>query len=167
MSPRSTRTSVSDDEDRLGFDQTTNYLANALGKFVPRSLARRSIAVSVSTDADRYERDEPVEITVEFRNRLPVPVSVFTPTRRLWGWSVDGQLEASDEPRYVGDAGGRFDFRGGERKRVTIMWDGRFKRAGDPDTWTVADPGEYEISAFLATGEPGSRPEDSTTVRIE
>lgn len=157
------------ESDRHGFEETTSYLSKALGSLVPQWLARRAIAVEVTTDADRYEPGESVEITAEFRNRLPVPVTVETPKQRLWGWTVDGELEASDEPRYASPTPAALTFRPRERKRFSWTWHGRFKRVGSlPDgataEWVPAEPREYEIRAFLATED--RQPADVTTVRI-
>lgn len=149
--------------DRLGFDDTSDWLREAAGKLVPRRLARRAVAVSVSADPEVIRPGEPVTVTIEFENRLPVPVTVTTPRRRLWGWAVDGELAASDERRYTREAPGAMTFRGGERKRVTRTWRGRFERTDDA-TWVDADPGEHEITAFLATAD--RRPSASTTVRV-
>ena len=166
MASRATR---EEERDRTGLEDTTNWLGTFLGRFVPQWLARRAIAVAVTTDATRYETGDPVEITVKFRNRLPVPVVVSTPERRLWGWSVDGVLEASDEPRRESTAAGVFAFRARETKTARWTWRGRFKRTGDPGggeptRWELADPGEHEIRAFVAVD--GRRPEAETTVRF-
>lgn len=155
-----------EEPDRTGLDDSRNYLGGFLGRFVPQRLARRAVRVRVSTDRDRYAPGEPVEITVEFHNRLPVPIEVETPRLRLWGWTVDGELEASDERRYESDARGTLSFRSRERKRVRKRWDGSFKRSGDPTRWVPPEPGEHEIAAFLDVDAPG-RPEDRTTIRIE
>lgn len=155
-------------EDRYGLDEDTNpnHLASIASKFVPQWLARRAVTVDVLTDRERYARGEPVDITVEFTNRLPVPVAVETPQRRLWGWTVDGNLEASDERRYADGRPGSLEFRGRERKRFHRRWDGQVKRVGDgsPTRWEQAT-GEVEIGAHLALGD--ERPEATTTVRIE
>lgn len=154
-----------DDDDRLGMGNSDSRVAAALGKRVPQRVVRRSIAVSLDTDRERYEVGEPVEMTIEFANRLPLPVSVETPRRRLWGWSVDGELDASDERRHVSDTAGVVSFRGGEHKTITHRWNGLFKRTGDPTHWVEPSPGEYELAAFIALdGE--ARPEDRTTIRI-
>lgn len=156
-------------DDPAGFDEITNYVDLALGKFVPNWLARRAVDVSVSTDRERYERGEPVDIVIEFHNRLPLPVRVPTPGPRLWGWTVDGVLEATDERRHVARTPAVFEFRGGERKRIVRRWNGHFRRAEGADGLDVSepmDPGEHEITAFLATGAPGSRPEASTTITV-
>lgn len=157
-------------DDRLGFDETTDYLTSALSKLVPNWLARRAVTVSVDTPRDSYRRGEPVEVVVEFRNRLPIPISVPTVERRLWEWRVDGVLEATDEPRYVDRSPGSFDFRGGETKRVVHRWNGRFRRTEGVDdlpTSEPAAPGDHTISVSLATAARGDRPEDATTVTIE
>lgn len=157
-----------DDEDRLGFDQTRNYLTDALSKFVPRWLARRALRVSVDTDRDAYALDEPVEITVEFKNLLPVPVVVYTPAQRLWVWTVDGELAASDERLYTRERPGRFTFRGGERKTVTRRWNGRFRRTddGELERWELPEAGEHVVAAYVATGAGRYQPRDETTIVI-
>ena len=155
-------------EDRTGFDETRNYLTEAVARVVPDRLARRAVTVSVSTDKRAYEQGEPVEITVEFDNRLPVPVEVPTPSQRRWGWAVDGVLEATDEKRYVRGEPLTFAFRGGETKTLTATWNGRFRRT-DGDGLDRSEPagrGEHTITAFLAIDRGGERPEDSTEVRI-
>ncbi|WP_433634630.1 hypothetical protein [Halomicrococcus sp. NG-SE-24] len=151
------------DDDRFGFPGR-NYLASALGALVPQSLARRAVTVSVATDHRRYRPGDTVAIDIEFRNRLPVPVSVSTSGLRLWGWSVDGLLEASDEPRYHRATSAEFVFRPRERKRFRRTWDARFERAGEQER-EDAKPGEHEIAAFVATD--GRRPSDATTVVVD
>jgi hypothetical protein len=151
-------------DERYGFDDTRYVIADAIGKFVPQSLARRALAVTVETDKDRYRLGEPVRLTVTIRNKLPVPMSVATPGRRLWGWTVDGELEASDESRYEGDSAGTLVFRASEEKVLRHEWSGRFKRVGDRTTWETPDRGTHEIGAFVAVEPP--RPEDSVLIRI-
>ncbi|RJT06164.1 hypothetical protein [Halococcus sp. IIIV-5B] len=155
---------VGEREDRHGFDENRNYLAEALGKFVPQVVAHRALRVSVETDGKRYGVGEPVTITATFENRLPVPIVVRTPRQRLWGWSVDGELEASDETRYTRTKPGRFGFRPRERKRIEWQWSGRFERT-DERRWVRAEPDEYEITVFVAL-EGERRPSATTTVRI-
>ncbi|AFZ72645.1 hypothetical protein [Natronobacterium gregoryi] len=155
--------------DAFGID--TGDSESATGSFlsalVPTVLARRAIAVSVTTDRDTYEPDEPVEITVEFENRLPVPVEVPTPRQRPWGWTIDDELEASDERRYTRARPSSFDFAGGERKRASFTWNGRFERAREDRRESVLpDPDEYEVRAFVATHEDAFEPSDSTTITI-
>lgn len=158
-----------DPSDRFGFeDVSRSSFVTFLGGLVPSAIARRAIAVTVTTDRRTYERDEPVEITVEFKNRLPVPVELKTPGQRRWGWTVDGELEASDERLYTRDRPATFDFRGGERKQLSVTWNGRLVQTGGQDRQesVVPEPGEYEIRAFVATREEGRRPSDSTTITL-
>ncbi|GAB3666783.1 hypothetical protein [Halopiger thermotolerans] len=144
-------------------------LASGFGleRLVPAALARRAIAVSVATDRAVYPRGEPVEITVEFANRLPLPVDVPTPRQRPWGWRVDGELEATDERRYLRDRPSSISFRGGERKCATVTWNGRLERTGDRHESIVPDPGEYEIEAFVATRADRYRPSDTTVIELK
>ncbi len=158
-----------DETDRTGFDETTNYLTRTLAKVVPTGLARRAVVVSVDTDRETYAVGDPVEITVTFRNRLPVPVEVPTPTNRRWGWEVDGVLEATDERRYVSASPLTFPFRAGERKTATAVWNGTIRRSDGSglDRDEPVAPGEHTVSAFLSVDGGRARIEDSTTVRIE
>jgi hypothetical protein len=146
-------------DDRFGFDET-NPLTEALGKLVPQSVARRALAVDVAVDRSAYAVGESVPFRVVLRNRLPLPIVVETPDRRLWGWTVDGELDASDESRFADpgrDTPGTFAFRGGERRVVSRTWHGRFRRVadeGDDDDgstrWVDAAPGRHELGVFLA-----------------
>ncbi|WP_435551144.1 hypothetical protein [Natrinema sp. CGMCC1.2065] len=157
------------DGDEFGLERARSRpsVVTALSRFVPAALARRSIAVSVATDREVYARDDPVEITVDFENRLPVPVELRTPRQRRWGWTIDGHLEATDERRYTPDRPATFDFRAGERKRASVIWNGRLERTdGDRHESVVPDAGEYEIRAFVATAAGTTRPADATTITI-
>lgn len=162
-SKRRTRSKRRSSSDRYGFDDNRNYVAAVLEKFVPQSLARRALCVSVETGKRRYDLGESIKITAEFTNRLPIPIAVRTPRQRLWGWRVDGELEASDETRYSRATPNTFVFRPRERKRVDWRWDGRFRRTNER-RWVTADPREYDIDVFVATEE--AQPSATTTVRI-
>ena len=154
-----------DGEDRNGFDDTGSTVADAVGKFVPQAVARWALSVDVETDRERYAPGEPVELTVTVRNRLPVPVAVTTPRRRLWGWSVDGERDASDERVHESDTPGVFAFRATERKVLRHRWNGRFKRTrGERTRWVDPDPGVHEVRAFVAVADP--RPSDAVEVEI-
>ncbi|WP_266075778.1 hypothetical protein [Haladaptatus caseinilyticus] len=155
--------SRTDSDDQLGFDQNVDYLGRALRAIVPQWVAQRSITTTVTTDRPRYEVGDEIRITVVFENRLPVPMVVETPRQRLWGWEVDGQLEASDQPYYVRDRPNAFYFRAREKKRAHVTWDGRFERR-DESARVPAEPGEYTISAYLATDD--ERPRDGTTITL-
>lgn len=160
--PRSDRTDGSDADDSR---YTT---ATVLAALVPSVLARRLLRVSVETDRGTYDRDEPVEITVEFKNPLPVPIEVPTPEQRRWGWTIDGRLEASDEKRYTRSRPSSFSFGGGERKRTSFTWNGRFERHRE-DAFSesvVPDSGEYELRVFVATHEDAYTPSDTTAITI-
>ena len=149
-------------------DDSRYTTATFLSALIPTALARRVIRVSVETDRDVYDRNDPVEITVDFKNPLPVPVKIPTPEQRRWGWTIDGQLEASDERRYTRDRPSSFDFRGGERKQTTFTWNGRFERDRDGSyrESVIPDPGEYEIRVFVATHAGAFEPSDSTIITI-
>jgi hypothetical protein len=158
----------SDSDDRTGFDDTTNYLSAAVSRFVPRWLARRAITVDVSTDRTAYDQGEPVDITVTFDNRLPLPVELSTPTRRPWGWAIDGVLEATDEQRYVREESTAVSFRAGETKTTTVTWNGHFRRenAEGLDRSEPAERGDHTVSAFLAVTDRRVHHEDATEIRI-
>lgn len=154
--------------DRTGFDETKNYLTDAVGKVVPQWVSRRAVDVRVRTDKTAYEPGEPVVITVELRNRFPVPVEVPIRTRRLWGWEVDGVLEATDEAAYVRDTPTPFRFRAGETKTKTVTWNGHFREttADGLDRSVPAEKGDHTLTAFLPVADDRPRREDSTLVRI-
>ncbi|MFP8890539.1 hypothetical protein ACLI4U_12265 [Natrialbaceae archaeon A-CW2] len=156
--------------DQYGFSETKNYLSALLEPLVPQRIAVPSLGVSVKTDKTTYDLGEPVIIDIVFKNRLPVPISIETPTARLWGWSVDGELAASDESEYRRNHPNTFSFRAGETKRIQRIWDGQFKRNkrnGDPTKWIPAPSGEYEITAFVDARYGRSRPSASTTIILE
>jgi len=140
------------------------YIGERLAEFVPQWLAHRAIDVSVSTDRESYRVEEPVTITITFRNRLPVPILVQTETQKLFGWAVDGLPAASDERPYLSKTPNRIEFRPFEEKTLTRRWSGRFKRTTDRTRWEPATPGVYEIEGFLGTNDSGIRA--ATTVEI-
>lgn len=162
--PTSRRTG---DEDRFGFDENRDYIAEFLSAVVPDRLAHRAVTIEVSTDRREYALDAPVEFTVTIRNRLPVPVTLPTPTLRLWGWTIDGELEASDEATFVSESESWHAFDARETRRIQQTWHGRFERSGAGPSgrtkWVLPDPGVHELSVFLATDEPQAR----DTVELE
>ena len=152
------------DTDPFGFDDTPNHLSDALRALVPQWLSQRSIEVSVSTDREEYTVGDSVDILIDISNRLPFPITVATAHQRIWGWTVDGELEASDERRHEPERPADFDMKGFETKRLEVTWDGQFKREGSPTRWVEPDPGVYEIGAFVTTTHEPSR--DSTTITL-
>lgn len=160
---------MGDEDDRFGLDSTTPSAGSLLGwlttRLVPQALAKRAIAVSVETDRERYAPGDPVTFAVELHNRLPVAVAIRTSSPRVWGWTVDGELEASDEARYPGETSRVIRFGGHETKRLTHEWSGLYKRTGDPTEWVEPEPGDHELVAYLDVGEP--RPTGRTTVRFD
>ncbi len=154
------------DTDEYGVDSSRYSLSRYLSPFVPAALARRAVVVSVSTDRDVYDRGDPVEVTAEFKNLLPVPIELATPGQRRWGWSVDGLLEASDERLYTRSSPSVFRFRGGERKRISFIWNGRLEYTRGRHESVRPEPGDHEIRVFVATrGELD--PSDATTITLE
>jgi hypothetical protein len=156
---------VAADDERYGFDDRRRPFAERLGRLVPQSVCRRAIRVDLRVDKHRYRSGEPVAFEVTMTNRLPLPIVVATPRPRLWGWTVDGELEASDESAYPGDAPGSLAFRSRERRTLRHEWSGAFKRVGERTRWVTPEPGDHELRAFLATDPPvESAP---VTIRIE
>ena len=154
------------DSDRLGFDDTRDYLGAAVARLLPAALVRRAVSLSVETDRDAYAPGDPVRVRFTVRNRLPVPIEVGTATRRRWGWEVDGLLEASDEPRRDPGGRGELTFRARERKTFSWTWDGRVKRVTDEGTrFLPLDPGEHELRAFVGTRD--GKPAATKTFRVE
>ncbi|WP_136600772.1 hypothetical protein [Salinigranum halophilum] len=160
---------AADRPDRFGFDENRSAISDFLARFVPQPAARRALTVGVETDRATYAVGDDITFRISFRNRLPLPVVVETPDRRLWGWTVDGELEASDEPRFsdpTRETPGTFAFRGGERKVVSRTWHGRVRRVGNdgPTRWVDLEPGRHELGVFLAY-EGGARATTSFEVR--
>lgn len=155
----------SEEDDRLGFDQTRSYLSTVVGRLVPESLGRKGITAAVEADRETYALGEPVSLTAVFSNRFPFPVEVTTPRQRLWGWRVDGELEASDLRRYTQSDPSTFHFGPREVKRIPFVWTGRFERTGELREYVLPDPGEYEIEVFVATAS--RRPRAKTRVVLE
>ncbi|SER67668.1 hypothetical protein [Natrinema salaciae] len=133
--------------------------------FTPTALRYRAIDVSVSTDARRYEPGEPVDITVEFRNRLPFPIRIRTESPNRWTWAVDGRREASTVPRTVPDRPAAFSFARGERKTFRRQWSQRIQIADDE--WVPVGPGTYAIEVRVSRSDAAARGlTDRTDVEI-
>lgn len=123
---------------------------------LPSSWRDRAIEVTVETDRDVYQADEPVHIGVRLRNRLPLPVTIRTPTRRRWDWAIDGAPRAARE-EFEPAPGDPADlaFRRSETKTFERTWRRRFRTAAD--RWSPANPGRYAVSAYVAVEEPDAR----------
>lgn len=156
-----------DDVDPAGFDENRNHLAEFLAMVVPARLARWGVTIEVSTPRRRYELGSRVPFTVTIRNRLPVPVQLETPRLRLWGWAVDGEVEATDERVHTSDTRGELALDAREVRRIDRVWNGRLERTGvgpnGRSEWVLPAPGTHELSVFLAT-EP--RVSDSVEITI-
>ncbi|WP_255192979.1 hypothetical protein [Natronobeatus ordinarius] len=152
-----------DADDEFGFDQDPSVFSRGLDALVPASIARRALAVSVETDEQVYDPGDSVEIRIDVSNRLPLPITVRIEGARIWGWSVDGLVEATDEPIYVPDVARSLSLRAGETRTFTRTWNGRIKRHGTPTRWVEPSSGTHEIAAFVATAPETS---DSTTITI-
>lgn len=152
--------------DRFGLADTTS-IASALGRFVPQRLARWAVRIHLEPDRTTYERGQDVRFTVTLRNRLSLPITVATPKLRLWGWEIDGELEASDELTYQSDTPGSLHLPSSGKKQVEQVWNGRLKRAGEGpdgrDVWELPEAGVHELSVFVATEPVCAR----DTVEIE
>lgn len=140
-----------------------NVLTRGLSGFVPRAVARRAVAIDVETSRDEYAVGEPIDIAVTLRNRIPFPVDVPTTGLRVWGWRVDGLLEATDERVYEPREPRSFTMQARETRTFEVEWDGRIKREGTPTRWEPAGPGTHRIEAFLAV-EPERT--DETTIEL-
>lgn len=131
----------------------------------PATLRPRAVTVSVETDREVYEPDEPVRFRVTFRNRLPVPVTLVTRSPRRWTWSLDGRPEASTVPSDSPTEPTRFEFVSGERKQFHRRWDQRVRES--EREWRAADPGEHTLSARIDAVRGSDRLCAETTFRID
>ncbi|MFP8954455.1 hypothetical protein ACLI4Z_16025 [Natrialbaceae archaeon A-arb3/5] len=133
--------------------------------FVPTALRARAIAVDVSTDRKRYDIGEPVQIRIEFRNRLPFPIRLRTDSPNVWTWAVDDVPAASTLSRDVPDRPSTFSFARRERKRFTRQWPQRIRVS--EDEWEAVGSGTYTISARIARTDADDRAlRDRATIEI-
>lgn len=153
-------------EDQLGFNETSNYLSASMRPLVPQRLAVKGLTVDVDVQEGPYISGEPLSFDVVFRNRLPVPIELESPTSRLWYWAIDDKPFASDERPYIRDKPNSLAFRARETKVVTQVWNTRFRREGNPVRWIPAKPGTYTIKVVFET-VVGRNPTGTATVRIE
>lgn len=138
---------------------------NASHAFVPRSLRSFAISVSIETNKARYAEGEPVAFRVEFRNRLPIPISLTTRSPVRWTWALDGVQEASYVEEAVPDETSTFQFSRAERKQFTRQWSQQFRMS--PSEWSAAEAGEHTISVGINASRGAERLGDSATFVIE
>ena len=123
---------------------------------LPTRIRDRAIAVDVETDREVYGPDDPVGIRVRLRNRLPFPVTIRTPTRRRWDWTVGGERRAEGEGYEDAPAEPTLlSFRRAETKTFLRTWHQHFRTASD--SWEPAGPGTYGVAAFVDVEEPERR----------
>lgn len=163
----------SDEIDPFGMDEAKQslwsrsfglVLPGSVQSLLPTFLAKRGLSVSVSTDRDTIAVGEPIEITIEIVNRLPISIAVPIEGKQLWGWTVDGLEAAREEARYSSASRSELKLEGRERRRHVRRWDGTFRRDGDPARWVDAAPGSYEITAYVPVERRPVR--DSTVVTV-
>jgi hypothetical protein len=116
--------------------------------FMPRSVRRRAVSVSVETDRDVYETEDRVTFRVGMENKLPFPVTLKTRSPLLWSWDVDGLEKASrvteaDPP----DRQSLLTFERSERKEFERTW--LLSIRDTEREWIPVGPGEYTLSAWI------------------
>lgn len=123
---------------------------------LPGVLRAWAIDVSVETDSPVYDRDRDVAIRVTMRNRLPFPIHLRTGGSLYWNWAVDGATAGSRLPADGPDGDSRLlSFDRSERKRFVRTWPQRFRT--DEAEWTAAEPGSYEVEAWINVAAPVER----------
>ena len=149
--------------DEYDLEEGRSVFSRGLDVLVPGFLARWALSVRLETDKTEYGPNEPVEIRITIANRLPVPIEAPLTNQRVWGWTVDGTLEAIDEPLYTPDRPRTLALRAREVRTFDRRWDRQIKRTGSPPRWEPVPPGTYTISAFVSTAPPRT---DSKTVTL-
>lgn len=138
--------------------------AKASHALLPRSLRRRALVLDCTTDRTCYAPDDPINLRVTVRNRLPLPLRLRTTAPVPWTWSVDGVDRVSDVDALPDDPG-TLRFARRETKTFEATWYQRRRVA--PDEWVAAAPGDHTIGARLLVDDPTGRLAATTTVRIE
>ncbi|MFB6187185.1 MAG: hypothetical protein ABEI86_10010 [Halobacteriaceae archaeon] len=116
---------------------------------VPTPLVLLGLTVWIDAPTLTIEAGEPLEFTINIRNRLPLPVALTTAEPQLWGWEIGGQYKGKKEPTFP-DRTETYAFEALETKRFHQEWAGRFQTTNDGHkTWPQAAPGEYELRAFI------------------
>lgn len=137
--------------DPLADEYNPSVFSRGLDKLVPGVVARRAVTIGVTTDRETYAPGEAVSMTVTVDNRLPLPIEVPIAERRVWGWSIDGLTEATDERIYEPDGSQTLSLRPGETRRYDHTWNGRIRREGARTTYEPLSLGTHELSVFLGT----------------
>jgi hypothetical protein len=128
---------------------------------LPRTAWRRALAVSLSTDRDRYPPGVPVRLRLTVRNRLPVPLCLPTTAPVPWTWAVDGVDRASRTTALPDESG---TLRLGRRETRTVEWTWHRRIRVASDRWRVAEEGPHTLEARVCLPTPVA---DERTVRIE
>jgi hypothetical protein len=133
---------------------------------LPAWLHRRAVSVNVATPKSVYESGEPVPVGIEFKNPLPIPITLMTRSPVPWKWHIDGHREASHVPEPRPDLTTRFVLDRGERRRFTRVWRQSFQIS--KTDWKSAERGVHTIGAGLDVKAPLQNGlYDETTVRIK
>lgn len=159
-----TRRASTDPMGWLGESRTIDWAALSHAA-LPVGLRTRAIAVTVETDSAVYQRGEPVDIEVELRNRLPIPVRLRTDSPNVWTWAVDGDREASRVDEDVPDRASSIAFARGERKRFRRRWPQRIQVS--ETEWEAVDPGTSTIEVWISRADAAARGlADRTTIEV-
>lgn len=116
--------------------------------FVPMAIRDRAIAVRIETGTRTYDLGEPVDLTITFRNRLPIPIRLRTDSPRRWTWAVDGCIEASRYQPPLPDRPATVVFARNERKRFRRRWSQRIRLT--ETEWEPVEPGNYTLTVQLS-----------------
>lgn len=123
---------------------------------VPQWVGLAALRVSVRAP-ETIPLGEPQQFYVIVRNRLPMPLTVSTPTSRLWGWEVDGAHEADRRSFSPPETGRTVRFGGLERKVFQGSWDGRVREPGNGGVVWTDQPGTHTLKGYLAVADWAER----------
>lgn len=150
--------------DSLGPDTTADqgrptvreWLSDLTNRVLPNRVRAWAIGVYIAAPAE-VAPDQPMEFTVVFRNRLPIPIQLET-RLRPWYWHIDGVHDA-DESELDPDAheleqSGTFSFDAFESKEISRTWNGRV-RSEEDGPFLPLDRGEHELGVELTATNTG------------
>lgn len=123
---------------------------------VPQRLALTALSVSVRAPPT-IPLGESRSFYVVVKNRLPLPVTVSTPTSRLWGWEVDGVEEADRRSFSPPETGRSARFSGLERRVFEGSWDGRICEPDDSGVVWTGQPGTHTLTGYFAVEDWAER----------